>query len=613
MNRKSYILVEGVEEIVQAEEMRLHQFPQGIVYISLSSQVKYELCNRGLEHVNAHDLCDLEALFRETDQQYDDLRRQCAALDDFLQQENPELISYGIRPFFFNYYQTKIFLDVLKQRSFMIKAAYDKFGDSLYAFAPDVKSWGRYMKPEDRFTGMVIEALGDRGNIIPRDRPVPDCNAADGTAFDALLARSVKDYQRRFRYILTRVRRVCGRKIAELRSTRNFYSLSPVIPDQSLATHKLSRITPYIEKSSSSGSYTSSVFSHAIFLDIVSYAGPFSRPILEHWFTIHILSQIPEMMVQAKHLNSAIMRDDPLLLESRTYFFPEEQLAATQFKRHNKKVVGTQHGSLGIQNEKIFGVGDLHYVSDYFVWGTGVRDYIMDQYPFALAHKFSTHVSGTGHFDAEACLTRQDLCRLFEIPEDKTIVLMPGSGFAHNIFYNWYLLMSEQQEYESQTKLIDFFSTRSDCIFIYKGLSNAYYDERHVEQYIESKKCRNLIYMKKTPLRQILPAIDVFITDRPSTSLLEALALQKICYSYNRWLSFPGDSFSLYKQAVQHFSEPDSLLQKLAVDIAHKFSDVPRSSGYYKAYGNGTTDKQRQAIFTAYLRERINEEKAVTT
>lgn len=598
---------------MQAEEMRLHQFPQGIVYISLSSQAKYELCHRGLAHVNAHDLCDLEALFRETDQQYDDLRHQCATLDDFLQQENPELIAYGIRPFFFNYYQAKILLDVLKQRSFMIKAAYDKFGDTLYAFAPDVKSWGRYMKLEDRFTGMVLHAFLGSENIIARDRPVPRCRAADGSAFDALVARSVRGYKHRFRYILKRAKRVCGRKIAGLRSARNFYSLSPVIPDQSLATHKLSRITPHIEKSSSSASYSSSVFDHAMFLDMVSYAGPFSRPILESWFTTHVLSQIPEIMAQAKHLDSAITRDNPLLLESRTYFSPEEQLAATQFRRHNKKVVGTQHGSLGIQNEKIFGIGDLQYVSDYFVWGTGVRDYITDQYPFALGHKFSTHVSGTGHFDTEACLTRQDLCRLFEIPEDKTIVLMPGSGFAHNIFYNWYLLMSEQQEYENQTKLIDFFATRSDCVFLYKGLRSAHYDERHVAQYIEAKKCPNLIYMQKTPLRQILPAIDVFITDRPSTSLLEALALQKICYSYNRWLSFPGDSFSLYKRAVQHFSEPDALLEKFAVDIAHKFSDVPHSLDYYKAYGNGTTNKQRHAIFTAYLRERINEEKAVAT
>jgi|GEM_PF-5830237 len=601
MSNKAYILVEGVEEIAQAERLKAERFPEGVVYVSLSSQAKYELMRKGLEHVNAYDYCDLEELYRVTDLQYEDLRRQCVVLDELLESKIPELVKYGIKPFFFNYYQAKIILDTLKQRSVMVRGLYKAVGDRLYAFAPSVSSWSGHLKPTDRMTGYILEGLAGKAQILPRDTASYDFTYQP-TSADISVAQWLSHLRRRPKQLYERILRKITKEMSNLSSKGAIWSLSPFIPSESLIASGLKRKQPEVKSGRVSViDVRQDVFDHPAFTEMVDYIGSESRPILEDWIRVNVLDSIPQYISQAQNVEEMMARDNPVLLESGTYFGTQSQLLAAQFIRHGKKIIGTNHGSLGLQNEKMFGVCDLHYVSDYFVWAPGVKDYIAHQYPFPLDHDFNVHVSGTGHYDTEVALRRLDLCRLLNIPEDKTIVLIPGSGFAHNIFYNWYLLMTEQQEYENQTKLVDFFADRDDCVFIYKGLGNPHHDESHIRGYIASKNTDNVVYMNKTSLRYILPAIDVFITDRPSTSMLEAMGCGKICYSYNRWMTFPGDSASLYNEAAQHFLTPEAMLDKFAADAAHKFSDVPRSLDYYKAYGNATNAVQRRAIFTDFL------------
>lgn len=601
MTTEAYILVEGLEEIAQAEAMRAVSFPEGIIYVSLSSHAKYDLVKRNLPHVNGYDYCDLEELYRVTDAQYDDLRLQCTALDNFLQSQIPELLKYAITPFFFNYYQAKIILDTIRQRTATVQGAYRIFGDRLYAFESSVDGWSRFLKTTDRLTGDVLGSISDKAHILPRELAsyglVQRAAAADKAIAQELGRRSWHPKQ-----IYARIIRKTKRGIASRGSRGLIWSLSPVMPSESLMAAGLQRKKPDIDVGRVAiPDLGSVIFSHAVFAEMVNYAGPASRSMIEGWVSLNVLDLIPKYIAQAQKIEELIVRDRPLLLESGSFFSPEEQLMATQFARHGKKVVGANHGSLGLQNEKMFGVCDLQYASDYFVWGAGVKDYIEHQYPFPVRKDLAVHVSGTNHFETDVVLDRAGLCRLFGIPKDKTIVLMPGSAFRHNIFYNWYTMMNEQQEYENQLKLIDFFGNRDDCVFIYKGLNNSHYDESHIHDYMTDKHNGGLIYMNKTPLRQILPAIDVFVTDRPSTSILEAMGLGKICYSYNRWISFPGDSADLYAEAAQHFLTPEAMLDKFAADIQEEFSRAPRSLSYYKAYGNGATTEQRQQTFTDFL------------
>lgn len=601
MNKKSCILVEGVEEIAQAEDMRLRLFPQGITYVSLSSQAKYELTKRQLSHVNAYDYYDLEELYRVTDAQYDDLRHQCCALDEWLQAEIPALAKYSIEPFFLNYYNAKIILDTLKQRTLMVQGLYKAFGEKLYAFEPSVKSWSRFLRTEDRLTGYILESISGKAHILARDPTTYEFSSIQMSA-DARITQELSRIRRHPKNLCTRVVRRAIREVSNSGRKGTIWSLSAFIPPESLIAAGLRRKRPDIQRGQVAvPDVRATVFSHAAFAEIVSYVGAYARPMLENWFAANVLDMIPEYIGQAKNIDELIMHDQPVLLESRTYFDLDAQLIAMQFARHGKKVIGTNHGSLGLHNEKMFGVCDLYYISDYFVWGAGVRDYIADHYPFPLAQDLNIHIGGTEHFETDAALGRDDLCRLLNIPEDKTIVLMPGSAFRNNIFYNWYSMMDEQQEYVNQIKLIDFFAERDDCVFIYKGLCNPAYDESHIRAYIAGKNVDTLIYMSETSLRHILPAIDVFVTDRPSTSLLEAMSCRKICYSYNRWITFPGDSVGLYNEAAQHFPTPEAMLEKFAKDVDHGFSDVPRSLGYYNSYGNVTTRQQRRSLFTRFL------------
>lgn len=602
MSSQACILVEGREEIEQAEALRAARFPEGVIYVSLSSQAKYELMTRNLPHVNGYEYCDLDELYRVTDAQYDDLRRQCFDLDRFLQSQIPELEKYDIQPFFFNYYQAKIVLDTIRQRTLMVQGAHGTFGDRLYAFAPSVEGWSRFLKTADRITGFIFEAISDKAHMLPRNG-APHHFSLQETAADAHIAQELQRHRSAPVQLCVRVLNKVRKKIAGLGAGKVIWSLSPVIPDDSLRAAGLRRKKPEV---SGQGHVAvpdvgSAVFSQGAFTEMVNYAGSASRPMLEGWFNAHVLGSLSGYIALAQQIEDAITRDAPVLLESGSYFSPEDQLMATQFARHGKKVVGANHGSLGLQKEKMFGVCDLQYASDYFVWGSGVKDYITNQHPFPLPDKLNVHVSGTKHFETDVVLDRAALCRLLGIAENKTIVLMPGAAFRHNIFYNWYTLMNEQEEYDNQLKLIDFFAERGDCVFIYKGLANADYDESHISAYMAARNNDNLIYMNKTPLRYLLPAIDVFMTDRPSTSILEAMGCEKICYSYNRWITFPGNSADLYNEAAQHFLTPESMLDKFAADIEAKFSNVPRSLDYYKAYGNATTAGQRQAIFTDFL------------
>lgn len=595
------ILIEGVEEISQVEGMRARMFPQGVVYVSLSSQVKYELTKRELPHVNACDYYDLEELYRATDIHYDDFRNQCDVLDTFLQAKIPELARYGIRPFFLNYYNAKIILDTFKQRTMMVRGLYSAFGNKLYAFEPSVKNLSLFLKAEDRFSGYALAALAGASFILPRDR-LPSAPLDVRVQADACIAKFLRRMRWRPRNILIRIAHRAVRDLSRLGRKGVVWTLSPVIPPESLVATGLRRECPIIQDGYVAVSDVSTeIYNHPSFTEIVNYGGDPMRALLEEWFCMHVLSAIPGYVARARYIDELIARDKPILLEGYSFFDPDSRLMATQFRRHGKKVIGTNHGCLGIQNEKMFGVSDLHYVSDYFVWGVGVKDYIDHHYPLSLLNKPEVFVSGTGHFEIRESLNRRALCKLLKIPEGKTIVMMPGNSFRNNIFYNWYSMMDEQEEYINLTRVIDFFAARDDCVFIYKGWNNSAYDESHVASYMADKGVGNLIYMNKTQLRHILPAVDVFITDRPSTSLLEALGNDKVCYSYNRWIIFPGAGAALYNKAAQHFLTPEAMLEKFSEDRAQNFFNAPKSRGYYNAYGNVTTKRQRTALFTKFI------------
>ncbi len=603
---EAFLLVEGIEEIAQAEGMRARVFPQGVTYISLSSQAKYELTKRQLPHVNSYDYYNLEELYRITDAQYDDLRCQCDALDEFLQVHIPDLAQYGIRPFYLNYYNAKIILDTIKQRMVMVQALYDAFGDKLYAFAPSVKGWSRFLRTEDRLTGYILEFIGRKARILPRDI-APCAVSCVQTQIDSRIADVLSHIRNRPKNLSARIIKKIIRELSKLGGKGIIWTCSPFIPAESLIATGLKRHYPNVVGGDrvTVPDLKNAVFDHPAFVRIVDYVGLPVRPILEDWFSTYVLAEIPDYIGQARNIDELIIRDQPVMLESRTYFDLNAQLMAVQFRRHGKKVVGTNHGCLGIQNEKMFGICDLHYASDYFVWGQGVEDYVTRHYPLSLPHGLNVSVGGTEHFEKDAALTRSMLCGLLQVSENKTIVLMPGSAFRNNIFYNWYSMMDEQQEYVNQTQLIDFFATREDCVFLYKGWHNPDYDESHICAYMADKGASNLIYLNETSLRHILPAIDVFVTDRPSTSLLEAMSHNKICYSYNRWITFPGNGAALYNEAAQHFVTPEAMLEKFARDIENKFSGVPQSLSYYNAYGNATTGPQRRAIFTNFLRNAL--------
>lgn len=608
-DNRTRILVEDAPEIIAALE-QADLFPSGMVFVSFSSQAKYELERLGLLHENAYDYCDLDALYRDTDTHYEIFSSQCIQLDDQLSKAFPDLGALSISPFIFNYYNAKIILDTLRQRTAMIAGICAAHKD-VRAFAPAADFTTRYLSPSVRFTGALYAACCTGGSAMPLlPEPLRDTRQQPTPRGDEAIRRFIQrpSLRRYWHGLKGRLHR----RFYAPRSKYRLLTLNPFLPDTVVRASDLARIdvrtiTP-LKKIDHVTKDLSFIFEHPTFNDMVTYAGAGTRPLLETWFAANVLDSIPALIDTAHALRRIIDEKKPLLIESRTYFSPEERLAAAQCAAAGLPVIGTNHGSLGVQDEKMFGYGDFQHVTDYFVWGDGVRRYIADEYPVQLKKIPRLHVAGTTHFDTPDAIKREDLCRILEIDPRKKIFIFPGSGFAHNIFYNWFLLMSEQQEYERQTMLIDFFAAQKDAVLIYKGLSSPYYDERHMRDYIDAKSVESLIYINETPLRSLLPAVDAFITDRSATSLLEALHHNKPCYSCNSWIRFPKSGHDLYTKTVKHFADSDALLAALAHDISHN-SFSPPQQDYYQDYGNGRSSLERDAIYSDFLK-RLRMEKA---
>lgn len=213
------------------------------------------------------------------------------------------------------------------------------------------------------------------------------------------------------------------------------------------------------------------------------------------------------------------------ILSSGFYKF-EFQTLAKIFKFYGKKVICTHHGSLGILQDKINHYIEYPFVTDYIVWGKAVKTQLQQEYNF---NNIRIHTFGS--------LALSFLRKQIEKTKKKNLIKSP---FTKPIII--FLLQTNNYKvrvtFDHPPDILDFIKQREmlasildtclDFYLIIKGhpSTDFYFCSPLRDLFKKDKR----IHYTTLPLTSFLADSTCFITDRPSTSLFQAMIAGLKCY-----------------------------------------------------------------------------------
>ncbi len=245
----------------------------------------------------------------------------------------------------------------------------------------------------------------------------------------------------------------------------------------------------------------------------------------------------------------------------------ESQSLAKLFKFYGKKVICTHHGSLAILEDKINHYLEYPYITDYIVWGEGVKNQLQTEYDFS---NIRIHTLGSLSL---ACLKNT----IEKVKEKK----ISKSQFKKPIII--FLLQSINDKVrvtlDHPPGIIDFINQRDlitsildthlDFELIIKGHpSTAGYLQSSLRFLF--KKDSRVHYTSTLPLKNFLADSMYFITDRPSTSLFQAMIAGLKCYCLINSEFYTSNFIECLKEDGILFKNNQALVKALHNDLATK-------------------------------------------
>ncbi|MBS0185073.1 MAG: hypothetical protein JSS34_01765 [Proteobacteria bacterium] len=261
------------------------------------------------------------------------------------------------------------------------------------------------------------------------------------------------------------------------------------------------------------------------------------------------------------------------------------------FKSYKKKVYCLHHGSHGIIKDKINAYLEYPFITDYFVWGEGVTKQIKKEGDW---NNLNIHSVGSAQVDflKEQILNRKR--KIFSKKSSKPIIVYLlqaiNDGVRVTLDHPPGLIDFSLQKDFIQSLL----NIKSDFDLILKAHPS--HDGYHSALRFLFKEDKRVHYVSSLPLENFLIKATHFITDRPSTSLIQAMScgLKSYCL-INSDFYIKNFKKSLKEDNVL-FENSDTLVKTLHKDLLNwdKTKQSPtnpyESSSFLKNYANPFND-----------------------
>ncbi len=298
-------------------------------------------------------------------------------------------------------------------------------------------------------------------------------------------------------------------------------------------------------------------------------------PHLQSFFTLYC----PEVLRQAKAL-SGFLKAHRIHHVIATSVTDRESLSGilAAHATEGAKTVCFEHGST-VQETKTLPLTELHPF-DYYFTGDSITEKILSRMnslsciaPARVSQNPARyqHLRGLHRGALKPSHVRR---RILYIPSKLTSLHKRIMG---NMIYpvTWF--------FEVQKALLDYFSSRSDCEFIYKTIVSAHWMSEAAIPYIKRQKYKNVTVVSDLPLGY-LRSIDRVILDRPTTSFSEMIAagFPVLCL-YHETLPISNEAFSFARESLKKFSSSEQAIAhiKQFIDAAPEAYRVlqPEPSG----------------------------------
>lgn len=523
--------------------------------VAVNITVAHYMIEHKIPYIEIDKYLDYSRFLEETSKGYEQLERICNDLDDILHQHYSSLKEKNIYPFFFNYYYLKIWSDQLKWifdciSGFVINLEPEQF---LY-FSDD-----RYLDNDKQFWSitypLISKVLESNFNHIHKKPIIFDYTQIQ--SFESIkdqFSRNVKKhinpsfFNRGIRRVVFEWRKYISRSYKH-----TYFSISSWLPSEVARKLKLRKIElDFIN-------IPSNVAINKKIQDII-YNALHGRDVIcieVLWPKIkkHILNKVDYFIDIYERADIALKKYDPEFLEMVCGANPEAKIISALLRNYSKKVLILQHGALGQHIEKMYKYIDLSVATDYFVYGESVRDYIYKQYRCT-----SINVSTVGNNKKINFKSRKNiLCAVLGFDVEKPLFVYQICGVSGNLYHNMFNSDGDFNEYNRLRSLVDLFKKNKDMQLILKGHPNTECQEHPMLKALSDHEYSNIQVLKDIPLSEVVSGVDVFLTDRPSTGMLESMLCNKIIIAYNPVIKFWGND-RLLEDSIYFFRDYDDFL-----------------------------------------------------
>lgn len=553
------IFIEWPEQLELAlVELKTHS---NYVIIAANVTMAAYLESQGIPYVALDAELDREAYFINTSQGFEKLEKLCAELDDIIQGDNERAKQFNIRPFYYNYYYLKIWLDYLSWLYECSNSHIKTYKPShiIYFYDKEVKLNDCLWNIGDTVIGFVLKNCFPsikKTEIEVVNGPMESHRFVQDNFSDAIRKISAKSFWRR-----------AGSKVVRtFEAIRNkgynkcYFSIHPIIPNSVANKCKLKKIdiNQKIDVIGINNANEGVQKHEALYKKLQDQINPDFVKILWSKIEKHIISKTIHYIDTYRRSCELIDKYNPLLLEMAMGVIPEHKIMAEAFKSKNKKVVIMQHGAMGQHPEKIYYYTDLMVATDYLVYGNGVREYIKFQYPHL---PLDIHNVGNNKVkNLNRNLKKEDLCAILGFNSELPIFVFQLCGTCHHSYYNTFNSEGDFLEYDRLKQLVMKFEENKDIQLVLKFHKNTAYPKSPIESYVSETRSPNIRFICNIDLSLITNAADYFITDRPSTGMFEAMYLSKPVIAYNSVIKFWGADKTL-TQACHYFTKFDEVLK----------------------------------------------------
>jgi hypothetical protein len=211
---------------------------------------------------------------------------------------------------------------------------------------------------------------------------------------------------------------------------------------------------------------------------------------------------------------------------SYSYAQGPERAVAQAARGAGIPVVLYDHGALGYFNyplERHLDAGTADYR---LVWGDGVRAHIEQRFPGSV----TSFAVGGAMLDplinkpgSLRRIARKRLCRRLGFDAGRPIVVYCATALATNMQYAGHLVVPDMVYVESQIRIVRFLGRFTDTQVIVKLHPSPYYPQPPLADLIRDEGLTNCRIISSIPFPEILDIADLFITDSPTTTLLQML------------------------------------------------------------------------------------------